>query len=309
MLGNVRVNGNGLATFTAAGLALGVHALSAVFTGNGFVPCSAALSVSVYGSTNPSAFAATPDPILIGQASTGDGATRLSWYAPSVDTVEIHVGSPDGPLFAEGGFSGFAITSDWVTDGMMFYLQDTSGGKPATSANTIAVLAVRVNRQSSAPAKSDCRTAGAVSRRNDHRVERTFRRDEYGDSSRLTRWAALRGWRCKRRCADLELGEQRMFFFLQDTSNGKALVEGNTLSSLQVGVASVPPPFLATPNPVPSTSVVNGQMAGVTTLTWNTEGSVQIRLGSPGGPFLRRFPLGIPHSGEPTVHPSTFGVT
>jgi hypothetical protein len=35
--------------------------------------------------------------------------------------VEIHVGSPNGPLFASGGNSGSAQTGPWVTDVTTFY--------------------------------------------------------------------------------------------------------------------------------------------------------------------------------------------
>ena len=79
-------------------------------------------------------FTANPNPILTSPL----GVTTLQWNAPTATTVEIHVGSPTGTLFAEGGSSGSAITGDWVTDGMVFYLQDVSGGKPLTSANTLA---------------------------------------------------------------------------------------------------------------------------------------------------------------------------
>jgi hypothetical protein len=52
-------------------------------------------------------------------------------------------GAPDGPLFAQGGSTGTAITGSWVANGELFYLQDITGGKPLTAANTLAVLIVK----------------------------------------------------------------------------------------------------------------------------------------------------------------------
>ena len=73
-----------------------------------------------------------------------DGTTTISWNAPNASYVEIHVGSPDGPLFASGGNLGSAQTGPWVTDGMTFYLQD--GAKPLTASNTLAKLAVHLQK-------------------------------------------------------------------------------------------------------------------------------------------------------------------
>src|ERR1700688_3644619 len=62
----------------------------------------------------------------------------ISWNAPNAANVEIHVGSPNDPLFASGGNHGSAQTGPWVTVGTTFYLQDVSGGKPLTANNTLA---------------------------------------------------------------------------------------------------------------------------------------------------------------------------
>ena len=75
------------------------------------------------------------------------GATTITWSAPQATRVELHVGSPTGTLFASGGSSGSAPTGPWVTDGMTFYLQDTTGGKVLTAANTLATLLVHVEQQ------------------------------------------------------------------------------------------------------------------------------------------------------------------
>ena len=67
------------------------------------------------------------------------GVTTLSWTSVGAETVEVHVGTPDGPLFSRTGPSGSATTGKWVADGMVFYLQDVSGGKPLTLANTLEI--------------------------------------------------------------------------------------------------------------------------------------------------------------------------
>jgi hypothetical protein len=56
------------------------------------------------------------------------------------------VGAPDGPLVSRSGPSGSVNTGKdkWVHNGMAFYLQDVSGGLPLTSANTLAVVIIRV---------------------------------------------------------------------------------------------------------------------------------------------------------------------
>jgi hypothetical protein len=86
-------------------------------------------------------FAAFPNPIPV--ASGAPKVTTISWNVPGVDSVEVRVGKPDGSLFAAGGSRGSAQTGTWVSDGMMFFLQDVTGDKPLTRANTIATLTIR----------------------------------------------------------------------------------------------------------------------------------------------------------------------
>jgi hypothetical protein len=75
---------------------------------------------------------------------SGLGSTQLTWRAPAGRAVEIHVCSPRGTLLASGGSTGQAATQKWVTNGMQFFLQDVTGGKPLTSENTLAVSRVEV---------------------------------------------------------------------------------------------------------------------------------------------------------------------
>jgi len=77
--------------------------------------------------------------------STGLVQVTLTWGAPGASQTEIHVGAPDGPLMARGESSGTATTGTWVFNGTIFYLQDVSGGKPASAANTLAQVTVVVH--------------------------------------------------------------------------------------------------------------------------------------------------------------------
>lgn len=85
---------------------------------------------------------ADPDPIIV-HTTPQRGVTTLIWHAP-VAKVEIHVGSPGGQLFAAGGSDGRAQTGPWVTNNMVFYLQDATAGKPTDGSATLAMLPVAI---------------------------------------------------------------------------------------------------------------------------------------------------------------------
>jgi hypothetical protein len=86
---------------------------------------------------------ATPNPAPPA-SNAGLVQVTLAWSAPGAQQVEIHVGAPDGILMTGGGSSGSATTGLWVPNGLTFYLQDVSGGKPLTGANTLANVTVVV---------------------------------------------------------------------------------------------------------------------------------------------------------------------
>ena len=86
---------------------------------------------------------AAPTPVLMDGKSPA-GVTNLAWASKRTEAVEVHVGSPDGPLFCRSGSSGNKTTGEWVVDGMAFYLQDVSGGRPLTIGNTISKVTVNV---------------------------------------------------------------------------------------------------------------------------------------------------------------------
>jgi parallel beta-helix repeat protein len=113
-----------------------------VFRGN---VCLTSVNAPCPAATPPS-LTATPNPIPVTGSATV-GRTTIMWIAPEAGAVEVHVGSPNGELFASGGPRGSAQTGVWVADGMTFYLQDVSGGKPLTADNTLATVVVRLQRR------------------------------------------------------------------------------------------------------------------------------------------------------------------
>jgi parallel beta-helix repeat protein len=88
-------------------------------------------------------FSANPNPIPI-KGGAFVGATTLSWSVPDAQVIEIHMGSPDGKLLTNMGNRGSVSTGAWVPDGMTFYLQDVTGGKPLTSDYTLGTLVVHL---------------------------------------------------------------------------------------------------------------------------------------------------------------------
>lgn len=95
-------------------------------------------SMSTVGSGGGSAFVASPNPVPV--YSPGAPAyTVLYFDVPGANTLQIHIGSPTGPLFTQTGASGIIGTGYWLTDGMTFYLQDVSNGLPGITVATTTV--------------------------------------------------------------------------------------------------------------------------------------------------------------------------
>jgi hypothetical protein len=95
--------------------------------------------------TIPAKLFATPAHIVQPDGS-GLGVTEVSWEIPDGLAVEVHVDAPDGPMLASASKSGRGKTDKWVHDGMQFFLQNVSGGKPLTKENTLATVKVHVTR-------------------------------------------------------------------------------------------------------------------------------------------------------------------
>ncbi len=105
---------------------------------NGLLNTSAASAATTDGTF----LTASPNPIPV--TGGADGTTTLTWNAPNAQIIQIRVGSPNGPLLTDYGPSGSMTTGAWVTDGLTFYLQDLTGGKPLTAANTLASVTVHL---------------------------------------------------------------------------------------------------------------------------------------------------------------------
>ena len=86
---------------------------------------------------------AYPNPVKVPRRLM-EGTTTLSWTSKNTTMVEVHVGSPDGPLFSRTGSSGTKIAGPWVRDGTVFYLQDVADKKPLTKDYTLSTVVVRV---------------------------------------------------------------------------------------------------------------------------------------------------------------------
>jgi hypothetical protein len=91
----------------------------------------------------PATFTAVPNPAHVSDG-TGKAVVTLHWAAPGATLVEVRVNSHDGPLLTVGGECETLVTGQWVTDGMVFFLQDVSRGDAPARWNTIGQLAVTV---------------------------------------------------------------------------------------------------------------------------------------------------------------------
>jgi len=69
-----------------------------------------------------------PNPIQVPQGQPV-GTTTVNWNAGSVPQIQVRVGSPIGPLMANGASSGSAATGNWVTNGESFYLVNAATQK------------------------------------------------------------------------------------------------------------------------------------------------------------------------------------
>jgi hypothetical protein len=71
--------------------------------------------------------------------------TSLYWDTrdPAMEAVEVHAGATDGPLVASGLTGSIAVPPE---DGVTYYLQDVSGGKPLIPENTLATEQISARR-------------------------------------------------------------------------------------------------------------------------------------------------------------------
>ncbi len=232
---------------------------------------------------------AAPSPIQVCDNS-GFGVTTLKWASFGTSTVQIHVGSPSGPLFTTSGPGGFAkVTGKWVGNNTTFYLQDVSGGKPLISDNTLATSTVGVTAlgcRGSVVADPNplqvCDASGvgqttinwsstgtqSVEVHINHPNGDLFAASGPGSFSRSTgKWV-----------------DNGMSFYLQDVSGGLPLTDANTIAVVQASTTALGcrGTIVANPNPI---LVCDGTGRGQTTISWTSSGptAVEIHIGSPGG--------------------------
>ena len=83
----------------------------------------------------------TAEPNPFRPDSLGVGETTVSWMTYATSKVEVHVGAPDGLLFARTGPGRFSqSTGPWVRNDTIFYLQNVSDDLPLAAENTIATV-------------------------------------------------------------------------------------------------------------------------------------------------------------------------
>ncbi|MGA7412666.1 MAG: Ig-like domain-containing protein [Bryobacteraceae bacterium] len=287
-LGTATLNASGLAIYSTSTLALGAHSITASYAGNDAYGASTSNTVDVVV-TQPSSQAlltAVPNPLVVLAPATVGTAT-LQWSAPAATTIELHVTSPDGPLLAEGGSSGSASTGTWVSDGMLFYLQDTTGGKPLSATNTLAVAAIAVRQQSSsffaAPNPIPNAAGSVVSALGETTIQWDVPTVTNVEVHVLAPDGPLlvAGGPSGSAVTGLWV-TNGMLFFLQDASSGNQLSPAATLATLNVYLQSQANSLLATPNPVVPSS---GTALGATTIQWNAPNttSVEVHVSAPNG--------------------------
>jgi hypothetical protein len=247
--------------------------------------------------SNSAEFSASPNPIYTSNLY-GLGQTTLTFKAPiTVTNIEIRIGSPDGRLLGSADNSGTAKTGPWVTNGMVFYLQNVTGGLPLTAGNTIATVTAQVIESATGGAPVGTLTANpstVVVPNGSYLGQTTLNWTAPGASLVQLRIGSPTGTLFAEAgsTASATTGDwvsDGMTFYLVNVSNGPASA-ADVLASAVVhvdvdGGSTVSPgtvSFFLDPDPI---MVSSGQYLGTATLHWNTGGlsPAQIRVGSPTG--------------------------
>jgi hypothetical protein len=95
------------------------------------------------GHNTQATITANPNPIRVCDGS-GLGTTTIFYAFDPQFLMEVHVNSPTGDLFAKTAASGSSSTGKWVSDGMTFFLQNVTNGRPLTTENTVSSVTVKV---------------------------------------------------------------------------------------------------------------------------------------------------------------------
>ena len=76
--------------------------------------------------------------------ASGPGLRRAELSLQAAQQIGIDAGTGERMEFTQDGNRGSAMTGTWVAEGMTFYLQDVTGGKALTAANTLATAVVHL---------------------------------------------------------------------------------------------------------------------------------------------------------------------
>ena len=233
--------------------------------------------------------------------NSGAGATTFNWTASNVSAIEIHIGSPNGTLLTRGGANGSLATGTWITQGLVFYLQNITNGLPLASANTLATFTANLTTQGCTAASGAlslapvpiqvCDGSGlgsAMLSWNSSGVTNVEVRAGVPNGPLVASGGASGS------AATGKIVTEGMVFYLQNVSNGLPLTSANTLAmavgSLTTNGCSTSgntSPIWATPAVI---KVCDGTGAGVAKIAWDTSlaRTVEVRLGAPNGRLLYR---------------------
>jgi hypothetical protein len=222
-------------------------------------------TVTLGSSGGTATITANPNPIQV-SAGVLAGQTTISWNAPSSTSVEVHVGTATGTLFAGGASTGSAQTGEWVSNGMVFVLVDgsthatlasttvtlgSSGGTATITANpnpipvSAGVLAGQTTISWNSPAST------SVEVHVDSATGTLFAGGASTGSAQTGEWVS-----------------NGMVFVLVDGATHATLAT----TTVTLGTSGGTPTITASPNPAPGATV------GETTISWNAPGSIGVEV-------------------------------
>jgi glucose/arabinose dehydrogenase len=200
------------------------------------------VTVHVVRATNTTHGSITADPNPFVADVNGFGQTTLTWTTNVASRAEVHVNSPDGPMFAGSDPGTFSLaTGQWVSNGMAFYLQDVSNRLPLTSANTLAT--VRIRGISTTPVGSIIAEPNPFPANAQGLGQTTLTWTSAGTNSVEIHANAPNGNRLAATGSgtfSLTTGQwvrNGMTFYLQNVSNGLPLTSANTLGTVNVAAS------------------------------------------------------------------------
>jgi len=286
---------------TSSGTATCVKASGSVFAiGTTTVTCTATnatnhTSTSTFTVTvKPSGtLTATPNPIQVCDG-TGLGVTALSWTTFGATSTEVHVNAPNGALFKAGTSSGSGTTAKTVTEGMVFYLQNVSGGLPLTADNTLATVTMHLTTTGCTargtitiapnPIQAcDATHMGTGTVTWTSAFATTVEIHVNAPNGTLLATSGLSG-----SATTGKIVTEGMVFYLQNRSGGLPLTAANTLATVtaHTTVTGCTPTGTLTAAPNPVTVCEGNKKKGSTTFTWATGGvsTAEVHADSPSGP-------------------------